>query len=68
VPLPKKSRQTDFLERVGITPGKYVLAVARFVPEKGLHDLVEAFQKGLRESTSWSLPEMQTMKQRTAVI
>ncbi len=45
VPLPKKSRQTDFLERVGITPGKYVLAVARFVPEKGLHDLVEAFQK-----------------------
>ena len=25
--------------------GKYILAVARFVPEKGLHDLVQAFNK-----------------------
>ena len=27
-------------------PGRYILAVARFVPEKGLHDLIRAF-KGL---------------------
>lgn len=25
-------------------PDRYILAVARFVPEKGLHDLIEAFK------------------------
>ena len=25
-------------------PGRYILAVARFVPEKGLHDLIKAFK------------------------
>ncbi len=45
VPVPQKSSRTDFLEHLGIMPGKYVLAVARFVPEKGLHDLIKAFQK-----------------------
>lgn len=29
----------------GVTPGGYVLAVARLVPEKGLHDLVAAFEQ-----------------------
>jgi starch synthase len=44
VPLPEPSDRFDHLERFGIRPtGGYVLAVARFVPEKGLHDLVEAF-------------------------
>ena len=44
VPLPDRSANTDHLERFGIRPsGRYILAVARFVPEKGLHDLVEAF-------------------------
>ena len=46
VSLPEKSKKTDFLEQLGIRPGKYILAVARFVPEKGLHDLIRAF-KGL---------------------
>jgi len=45
VPLPEKSRQTDFLEKLKIKPGNYLLAVSRFVPEKGLHDLLEAFKK-----------------------
>ena len=35
----------DYLDRLGLVPGRYVLAVARFVPEKGLHDLMDAFQK-----------------------
>jgi len=42
VTLPLRSRQTDFLKTLGVEPGKYILGVARFVPEKGLHDLIEA--------------------------
>jgi glycosyltransferase involved in cell wall biosynthesis len=44
VPLPDKSTRSDFLDSFGIRPQQYILAVARFVPEKGLHDLVEAFR------------------------
>jgi starch synthase len=44
VALPQHSTKYDFLTQIGTEPGRYVLAVARFVPEKGLHDLVEAFQ------------------------
>lgn len=38
------SESTEFLGRIGIEPQKYILAVARFVPEKGLHDLIDAFR------------------------
>ncbi|MHB8173816.1 MAG: glycosyltransferase family 4 protein [Nitrospirota bacterium] len=41
-----------YLEKLGVKPHKYVLAVARFVPEKGLHDLLKAF-KGV--DTDWKL-------------
>jgi len=44
VNLPDKSKGTDFLSGIGAEPGKYILAVARFVPEKGLHDLIDAFK------------------------
>lgn len=44
VPIPEKSSRTDFLEGLGVRPGRYLLAVARFVPEKGLHDLLAAFK------------------------
>lgn len=43
--ITEKNSNTDMLKRFDIHPGKYLLAVARFVPEKGLHDLVEAFKK-----------------------
>ena len=43
VPLPEKSHNTDFIKQLTINPGNYILAVARFVPEKGLHDLLKAF-------------------------
>ena len=43
VPIPAKSIKVDNLEQIGVEPDKYILAVARFVPEKGLHDLIEAF-------------------------
>ncbi len=44
VTLPLRSRQTDFLKTLGVEPGKYILGVARFVSEKGLHDLIKAFK------------------------
>jgi len=44
VPLPEPCASSEQQERFGIQrKGGYVLAVARFVPEKGLHDLIEAF-------------------------
>ena len=44
VNLPQKSKESDFITKIGTEPGKYILAVARFVPEKGLHDLINAFK------------------------
>ena len=37
-----RSDSTSFLEKHGITPGNYLLAVGRLTPEKGLEYLVEA--------------------------
>ena len=44
VTIPDKSKQNDYLSKIGAEPGNYLLAVARFVPEKGLHDLIDAFK------------------------
>ncbi|MES9906384.1 MAG: glycosyltransferase family 4 protein [Sedimenticola sp.] len=44
VPIPIPSTSTDYLDELGITKGKYVIAVGRFVEEKGFHDLIEAWQ------------------------
>jgi len=41
-----------YLESLGVSPGEYVLSVARLVPEKGLHDLINAF-RGM--DTNWRL-------------
>ena len=40
---------TSFLEKSGIEPRKYVLALGRFVPEKNFHVLINAFSN-LRQS------------------
>lgn len=45
VPLPAVNSDTSYLAERSITPKKYILAVARFVPEKGLHDLLESFKE-----------------------
>ncbi|WP_319548773.1 glycosyltransferase family 4 protein [Desulfogranum marinum] len=45
VSVPEKSVSTDFLVQQSIIPGNYILAVARFVPEKGLLDLIKAFEQ-----------------------
>ncbi|BBO68393.1 hypothetical protein DSCA_23230 [Desulfosarcina alkanivorans] len=44
VPIPEKRVETCHLDGIGVSKNNYFLAVARFVPEKGLHDLVKAFQ------------------------
>ena len=43
VTLPSISSSNDFLKKLGVTEKGYILTVARFVPEKGLHDLIAAF-------------------------
>lgn len=35
----------EYFEQLGIEKGKYILGMCRFVPEKNLHHLVEAFGK-----------------------
>jgi glycosyltransferase involved in cell wall biosynthesis len=35
----------NYFEELGIKPGKYILGMCRFVPEKNLHHLIEAFSK-----------------------
>ncbi|CAI2389681.1 MULTISPECIES: glycosyltransferase family 4 protein [Alteromonas] len=37
--------ERDLPKDLAITSGNYILAVARLVPEKGLHDLVDAYNK-----------------------
>ena len=43
VPEPEFCEFPEFFEELGIEKGKYVLGMCRFVPEKHLHDLVDAF-------------------------
>lgn len=43
VEIPVKSTRTDFLAKWGLNPGQYILTVGRFVPERGFHDLIDAF-------------------------
>ena len=43
VPKPDKCDCPRYFEELGIEKGKYILAMCRFVPEKNLHHLVDAF-------------------------
>lgn len=45
VPVPDICEYPEYFRELGIEPGKYVLGMCRFVPEKRLHELVEAFTK-----------------------
>ncbi len=36
---------TDVLNKYALREGKYLLSIARLVPEKGFHDLIDAFAK-----------------------
>jgi glycosyltransferase involved in cell wall biosynthesis len=38
------ANDTTILNQLGITPGKYLLFVGRFIPDKGVHLLIRAFE------------------------
>jgi len=42
--VPDVPENLDVLRRFDLTPGEYFLFVGRFIPDKGLHLLIEAFQ------------------------
>ncbi len=43
VPTPDICHEPGYFKELGIQEGKYILGMCRFVPEKHLHDLVEAY-------------------------
>lgn len=43
VELPNVTANNSYIKTLGLEVGGYILAVARLVPEKGLHDLIEAY-------------------------
>ena len=45
VHIPKPVPPGQGLLRWGLEPGRYVFTACRFVPEKGLHDLIEAYRR-----------------------
>ena len=45
VSQPEVCDYPEFFEDLGIEKGKYILGMCRFVPEKNLHHLIEAFVK-----------------------
>lgn len=60
VVLPKLRRTVSALRKYGLKPGRYFLAVGRYVPEKGFCDLIAAFQRlqereGQRKFPDWKL-------------
>lgn len=45
VPQPEICSFPEYFAQLGITEGNYVLGMSRFVPEKNLHHLIEAFAR-----------------------
>jgi len=45
VNIPVKSTSTNYIESLGLSPRRYIVAIGRFVKEKGFHDLIEAFSR-----------------------
>ena len=40
----EKTNDSDYIGSLGIKGQKFIIAVGRFVPEKGFHDLIEAYR------------------------
>ncbi len=45
VRLPNTIEKIDYIESLGLTKYNYIIAVGRFVEEKGFHDLIEAYSQ-----------------------
>lgn len=54
VPKPDFTDYPEYFKELGIKEGKYILGMCRFVPEKNLHHLVEAFVRIKNGSSSCS--------------
>lgn len=54
VNTPQKATADDYVRQLGLEPGRYVVAIGRFVEEKGFHDLVEAWKR-LAPADGWRL-------------
>ncbi|MGN0220777.1 MAG: glycosyltransferase family 4 protein [Prevotella sp.] len=48
VPSPEICDYPEYFEELGIEKGRYILGMCRFVPEKNLHHLVEAYASLMR--------------------
>lgn len=55
VTTPQISGRTDYIEGLGLTPGRYVVAIGRFVPEKNFHRLIESFSQSGLAAQGWKL-------------
>lgn len=55
VPAPVISNKTDFIESKGLTSGRYIVALGRFVPEKCFDKLIEAFIRSDLGDKGWKL-------------
>lgn len=56
VPSPEFCHEPEYFAQLGIEEGKYILGMCRFVPEKHLHDLVEAYVKLKVKSKKLKVP------------
>ena len=56
VPSPEFCHEPEYFAQLGIEEGKYILGMCRFVPEKHLHDLVEAYVKLKVKSEKLKVP------------
>ena len=45
VPVLEKDAGTDYTDSLGLQPGRYVVAIGRFVKEKNFHLLIDAFSR-----------------------
>lgn len=54
VPKPNFTDFPEYFQELGIEEEKYILGMCRFVPEKNLHHLVEAFERIKHESSSFN--------------
>ena len=43
VQIQDKTTQINYIKDLGLEPQNYMIAVGRFVPEKGFHDLIDAY-------------------------
>lgn len=43
VQIQKKTTHINYIKELGLEPQNYMIAVGRFVPEKGFHDLIDAY-------------------------